>query len=235
VFGLIQGGRRYQDGEMALVRPELRLVATAQEISDAADARVAQADAELLALVRTGNPASAAVFHDRVRPQVDRTLSRLLGAHDNDYADLAQIALIELVTTIGRYRGECALDTWVSTVTAHAVYKHLRRRQAERRLFEPLPLENDLPNSRGQASVRQTARDVLQRVSGHLSMIDLGQSWAFVLHDVFGYDVREVAQILSISVAAAQSRLVRGRKHLHERIAADPELAPMLLRMETNT
>jgi DNA-directed RNA polymerase specialized sigma24 family protein len=65
--------------------------------------------------------------------------------------------------------------------------------------------------------------------------MDEGQSWAFVLHDVFGCDVREVARILGISDAAAQSRLVRGRKRLHERIAADPELAPLLLRMEGNS
>jgi RNA polymerase sigma-70 factor (ECF subfamily) len=220
---------------MAHSRPDLRLVRSVQEQAALAPVGVAPDDAQLLAAIRAGDPNSLAGFYDRVRPQVDRTLYRLLGQRDSDHADLAQTALIELVTTIGRFRGECALDSWVATVTAHVVYKHLRQRQAERRLFDHLMVQDDLPTVPVRGGLEATARDVLRRVGRHLARMDEGQSWAFVLHDVFGCDVREVARILGISDAAAQSRLVRGRKRLHERIAADPELAPLLLRMEGNS
>ncbi len=186
-------------------------------------------DSELLVALRRGDPSAATALHDRVRPQVDRTIRRLLGAGDVDRDDVAQLAMIELVTTIDRYRADCSLDTWTSTITARVVYKHIRRRKLERRVFGALDADL-LADSRSPA---RPARDVVlrgmtRRVLGHLDAIDEAKAWTFVLHDVYGYDLREVAEITDVSVAAAQTRLVRGRREIHERIAGDAELAHAL-------
>lgn len=190
-------------------------------------------DAEILAAVRRGDASSAAAFHDRVRPQVNRTVWRLLGKRDNDHEDVAQTALIELIYTIDRYRGECSLDTWTSTVTAHVVYKHIRRRQTERRLFAQIFDGDDLPVASPQRTGRKAmGRSAVGRVAQHLDKLEPNQAWTFVLHDALGYDLREVAHITGVSVAAAQTRLIRGRRDLHARIAQDPELAHTLEEME---
>ncbi len=102
------------------------------------DQEVAPDDSELLAALRAGDASAASAFHDRVRPCVDRTLRRLLGVGHVDHQDLAQNALIELVTTIQRFRGSCSLDAWVSTLTSRVVYKAFRRNKIERRLFSAL-------------------------------------------------------------------------------------------------
>jgi RNA polymerase sigma-70 factor (ECF subfamily) len=186
-------------------------------------------DAQLLALVRAGEPRAADALHDRVRPRVDQTLYRLIGSHDNDHADLAQQSLIEIVTTIDHYRGEGTLDAWISTVTAHVVYKHTRRRQLERRLFQEMLYDDDARLATDRMVTDATARASLQRIGALLSTMDQQRVWAFMIHDVFGYDMRETAQVLGVSAAAAQSRLARGRKQLHELIAADPDLASLML------
>jgi RNA polymerase sigma-70 factor, ECF subfamily len=186
-------------------------------------------DSELLAALRAGDVGAATALHDRARPQVDRTIRRLLGHGDVDHEDVAQLALIELVSTIDRYRGECSLDSWTSTITAHAVYKHIRRRRTERRIFGALDAQV-LADTRSSSKTSRDAllRSAVERVHKHLTAIDESKAWTFVLHDVCGYDLREIAHITGVSVAAAQTRLVRGRREVHERIALDPELAHLL-------
>lgn len=189
-------------------------------------------DTELLAALRRGDVSAAAAFHDRVRPQVDRTVYRLLGRRDNDHDDVAQQALIELIYTIDGYRGDCSLDTWTSTLTAHVVYKHLRRRQTERRLFAEMLDADDLFRSPRRTGKDAIVRSAVRRVAEHLDQLESNQAWTFLLHDVMGYDLKEVARITSVSVAAAQSRLVRGRRALHESIGQDADLADTLVEME---
>jgi DNA-directed RNA polymerase specialized sigma24 family protein len=81
----------------------------------------------LVAAVRAGHPNVTSELCDRLWPQVTQTIARLLDRFDSDQEDLAQISLIEIVRTIGNYRGDCPLDLWAQTIAAHAVFKHLRR------------------------------------------------------------------------------------------------------------
>jgi RNA polymerase sigma-70 factor (ECF subfamily) len=157
-------------------------------------------------------------------------LARLLGARDVDHEDLAQLAFIELVTTIEHFRGECPLDAWASIIAARTVFKHLRRRQTERRLFAHFDNPDGAVDSAAQRDSRRDAlaRNLLFRVRAHLEALEPNKAWTFVLHDVYGYDLREIAEITATSIAAAQTRLSRGRRELHERIAGDPELVDWL-------
>lgn len=183
-------------------------------------------DHELLSAVRSGDDAAATLFYYRVRPHVAATVARMLGSRDRDFDDIAQVSMVELIRSVHSFRGECALDSWVSRVTAYVVCKQIRRRRVERGIFGPVPVDAADGGQSGRALV---ARSLLERVRAHLAELDEGKALAFLLHDVCGFDLREAAQILGVSVAATQKRLVRGRREVRERLAADPELAGMLV------
>jgi RNA polymerase sigma-70 factor (ECF subfamily) len=51
--------------------------------------------------------------------------------------------------------------------------------------------------------------------------MDPARAEAVFLHDVLGHELAEIAVITGATVAAAQSRLVRGRKELLERLQSE--------------
>ena len=203
----------------------LRLVDPANEIGVPARPRLD--DQELVASVQAGDPRAASYLCDRLWPKVDATVRRLLGRFDSDQEDLAQISLIEIVNTIGNYRGDCSLDRWAQTITAHAVFKHIRRRNLERRLFSEL-LADDHHAGPVQVERMSVTRQLLERVAVHLDKMNVERVWAFLLHDVMGYDLHEIAEMTGTSIAAAQSRLSRGRRDLHNRVGHDSDLIHLL-------
>jgi RNA polymerase sigma-70 factor (ECF subfamily) len=188
-------------------------------------------DVEIVEACRRGDATAAGALHARVRSVIDRTIARLLGRKDSYFEDLAQLAMIALVHSMPSFRGECSLDTWTARITAFAVYKELRRRKIEHTVIAPDSSDLEADSVSGpdmQASTE--ARSVLRRVRLHLAELDPVKAWTLLLHDVGGFDLKEIAEITGASVAAAQSRLVRGRADLQARIEADPELADMLVR-----
>jgi RNA polymerase sigma-70 factor (ECF subfamily) len=201
--------------------------------TDAAAAATLLDDTQLLAAMRAGDPKAATALYERTRPIVDRTVRRLLGRPDQDQQDISQQVMVEIVRSVDRYRGECPFDAWIATVAAHVVWKSLRRRSLERRV---LVTDSEYEaEASDQPAHNVLLRSVIRRVSRHLEAMDRARAWAFLLHDVHGYDLREMAQIMEVSESAAQSRLVRGRKELHGRLADDPELADALARRERST
>jgi RNA polymerase sigma-70 factor, ECF subfamily len=211
----------------AAIERSLRVVRSPR--TDAPDPR--EDDGSLVNAVRSGDHRAAAVFHDRLRPVVERTILRLLGGRDSDHEDVAQQALVDLVFSMDRFRGECPLDAWAAIIAARAAYKHIRRRKIERRLFALEPLDgHDVVDRVAGTSVSH--RSTIRRIEGHLRKLDSRKAWAFVLHDVEGFSLSEVSEITGSTPAAAQTRLVRGRRELHARIAQDPELSSLLRRSQ---
>lgn len=63
------------------------------------------------------------------------------------------------------------------------------------------------------------SRRELDRLREELAQMDQDRALAVLLHDALGHDLAEVAVLSGCSVAAAQSRLVRGRRELARRMA----------------
>jgi len=189
-------------------------------------------DDEIIEAVVRGDDRVGSHLYDRLVGVVDRTLYRVFGRREADHDDLVQASFEQIVLTLAkrRFAGACSLSTWASTVASHVGLNALRSRRRERRVLdretstEENAPESMPPPSRGpDAEQAVLARFELDRLRGHLASLDPVKAETLFLHDVLGHDLAEVAVLMGVSVSAAQSRLVRGRKDLQALLSRDEQ------------
>jgi RNA polymerase sigma-70 factor (ECF subfamily) len=180
-------------------------------------------DETLIDAVLVGDASVSAELYDRLLPVVDGTLYRILGGRNFDHEDLVQSSFEQIVKTLTtrRFARSCSLRSWASSLTAHVALNALRSRVRERKVV-------DRSDAALDASQRRPASDdperelqlkgEIERIRRELSSMSAQRAEALVLHDVLGHELGEIATLTGISVAAAQSRLVRARHELTERL-----------------
>jgi RNA polymerase sigma-70 factor, ECF subfamily len=179
-------------------------------------------DAQLIEGIVQGDSSVAGAFHDQLVDVIDHTLFRVLGRRETDHEDLIQVCFEQVLRTlIGRsFAGDCSLRTWTGRITTHVALNTLRSRVRERRVFFRADDAEGEPAAPVDATSQTHAHLDLGRARRVLSKMRPAKSEVLVLHDVHGYNLNEIAGLLDITVAAAQSRLVRGRAEFRRRLTA---------------
>ncbi len=191
----------------------------------AAPPRAPVQDAEIIAAVVSGDGAVAGELYDRLVSTVDRTLYRVLGRREADHEDLVQSAFEQVVKTLAtqRFAGACSLRTWASSVATRVALNALRSRRRERGVFDRTAIDAESSTAGRDNPERDASmRRELDRLRAELADMSPARAEALLLHDVLGHDLAEIAAITGVSIAAAQSRLVRGRRELMNRVGHAP-------------
>lgn len=180
-------------------------------------------DEQLIEAVQRGDGAAASQIYDLLIDVVDRTLYKVFGRRETDHDDLVQMAFEQIVITLSRrsFARACSLRTWASTVTSHVGLNALRSRQRERRWVDrrvDAAIESERRPLLQDAERSLEARSRLESIRQHLAAMSPAQAETVFLHDALGHELAEISVITGVSVAAAQSRLVRGRKELFKRL-----------------
>jgi RNA polymerase sigma-70 factor, ECF subfamily len=188
-------------------RPQLQLVGAAKPSSD-----------ELVDAIEQGDARVSGALYDHLFPMIDRAIVKVCGSRESDHDDLIQSTFEQIVASIarGRFRRDSSLGTWASAIACHVALNAIRRRRRERRVIDRRAEVDD--DRHGATSGRAEARVDLDRVRVCLSELTEEKAEALVLHDVLGHDLTEIAAMTGVSVAAAQTRLSRGRRELVERM-----------------
>jgi RNA polymerase sigma-70 factor (ECF subfamily) len=166
-----------------------------------------------------------------VRSAVRVVLRRLVGSEDPEYEDLEQTSIENVLVTFerGKFRGECPKGGWAAVIARNVAVDAIRARSRERQLFahdlgDLVAADGLRAPAEGKAGPEHLTgvQERLTRVKSALLGLGMHKANVIFLHDVLGHELGDVADILGITVAAAQSRLVRGRRQIVEQIDHTP-------------
>lgn len=170
-------------------------------------------------------------FEELVRSQMGRMLAvarRFLP--EEDARDAVQDALLNVTKSIGSFRGNARLSTWLHRIVVNAALMRIRtrKRKPEDSIEDLLPrFLEDGHQAEPAAPWRESALELLERdevrQTVRASIQELPEDYRAVLllRDVEERDTQETAQLLSISPGNVKVRLHRARQAL--RGLLDPE------------
>ncbi len=180
-------------------------------------------DEVVLQAWENGEPGFGALLYDHLIAPIDGTLYRILGERTPEHDDLAQNTFEQVLLTLteGKFKRECSLKSWAAAIAARIGLNAIRSRKTFRKYFAAEGLVGVATQpSLQDVEMTTERRERLRRVRRELGHLSRERAETLVLHDVLGHSLAEVAAMTGVTAAAAQSRLVRGRKELHARLAS---------------
>jgi RNA polymerase sigma-70 factor, ECF subfamily len=188
-------------------------------------------DAELARRVAGGDQAAFEVLMRRHNRALFRTARAIL-RDDAEAEDALQEAYLQVYRTIGTYRGEARLSTWLARVVANEALMRLRkhaRRSAIVPLQPGLAVEelNEIAEGSTDKEPESSARRAEMRklLEQRIDALPGAYRAVFMLRAVEEYSVEETASILQIPQATVRSRFFRARSLLREGLASEVDLA----------
>jgi RNA polymerase sigma-70 factor (ECF subfamily) len=167
------------------------------------------ADMEIVTRCRRGDTLAWRTLYDRFAPVVYRFLSAF-GVPIEDREDACQEVFVAVYRSLGRFRGEARLSTWIYRIAARHASRTARRRRV-RSLLSTLLVREPPPPPAPDPSERSERLQVLDELISRLSP---KKKLVLVLFEIEGVPIEEVAKIAGCPENTAWSRLHYARAEL---------------------
>ena len=168
-------------------------------------------DAGLVARAQSGDERALDELLRAIMPLVRNVCRKTLNNAD-DADDATQVALINVVRSLGRFDGRSSFTTWVYRVATNAALDEGRRRQ--RRGLRAVDAEHESVDP--SSSVPHDRIADADELTPLLRHIPEEFRVALVLRDVMDLDYDRIAEILDVPGGTVRSRIARGRARLAE-------------------
>ncbi len=181
---------------------------------------------ELVRNLLAKDPAAIRILVDRYQPLVLKT-ARHFVRNTEDARDIAQDVFIDIITNLGRFRGQSVLSTWIYRITVNRSLNYLRsikRRPHPVRLDDQEVLttaarEKHLsdPGVKNPAELLEQ-QDRARILHSAIDSLPQKQQIAFKLAEFDDLSYKEIAEVMKVTIASVESLLFRARQNLQKKL-----------------
>lgn len=179
-------------------------------------------DEDLVTLAQDGDYAA---YEEIVRRYQDKAfrLAFSLTKNDAEAQDVVQEAFLNMYRKLDSFKGDSKFGSWMYRVVVNAGLMRLRKR---RRLSE-VPVDDEsfnlpeaeyyggsAPQWRVQADEAVENQELRQQIIEAVDELPPKYQTVFLLKEIEGLKLSEIAEVLDLSVGGVKSRLHRARLHL---------------------
>ena len=187
-------------------------------------------DASLVRRVLAGDPAAFGLLMRRFNRRLYR-LARAIVGDSAEAEDALQEAYLSAHRSLGQFRGESSLATWLSRLVVNECLGRMRRNARRQNVIPmiPSPTDHELESvpsdelgSPDATADRAQMRAILER---RIDALPEGFRTVFVMRSVEELTVEETAESLGIPAETVRSRHFRARTLLREALAREVDIA----------
>lgn len=182
---------------------------------------IAGGEAALVQRCAAGDEAAFAELVSDHQRMVVQLAINLLGDRD-EALDLSQDVFLRVYRTIGRFRGQSTLRTWIYRIAVNQA-RNRHRFWRRRHRADQVSLETHVAHHGDFASESGPDRVLAQkelaaRLQRALNGLPFDQRTAIVLREIDGLSYEEIAFSLGVAVGTVKSRLTRARHTLRNEL-----------------
>ena len=160
------------------------------------------------------------VLIQRYQQPVYSLVCRLM-SDPSDAPDIVQEVFLKVFRSIGAFRGNSSLKTWIYRIAVHEAYNHRRwfcrhqRQEVTLGTEEGAPHHADTVTDPGRSPFEQAAdHETRALVEQALEQLNPKFRAAVVLRDIEDLSYEDIATVLNVSLGTVKSRITRGRDGL---------------------
>jgi RNA polymerase sigma-70 factor (ECF subfamily) len=145
---------------------------------------------------------------------------------NQDEADcILQETFLKVLESLPKFKGDSQLSTWIYRIATNQALMRLR---SKKRRYVSIPIENDY-EVEDYASLNQSFAanplsellntELSEKMNAAIELLSPKYKSVFILKDIEGLSLKEISEILKISIPAVKSNLHRARLFLREKLS----------------